>query len=104
MRYLTITYYRKASGQIDEATAVTKNLKTRDYQCANVILDFKELKVIKASMGGDQVPKDWDRIVSYFYQHYTNIIERLFQENGHELPKPDAVELATTEETQPVDQ
>ena len=31
-------------------------------------------------------PKDWDRIVGYYYQFYTNIMERLLQENGHTLP------------------
>jgi hypothetical protein len=36
-------------------------------------------------MSGTVVPKDWDRIVSYYYQHYANIIERLFTENGHPI-------------------
>jgi len=29
--------------------------------------------------------KDWDTIVSYYYKHYSHTIERMFQENGHEL-------------------
>lgn len=85
MRYLILTYYRKASGQIDEAMAVSKNVKRRDLQTANVILDFKEQTVVKASMGDTQVPKDWDKIVAYYYQHYAHTIERLFEENGHPL-------------------
>ena len=85
MRYLTITYVTKANGQIDEATAVTKNLKPRDLQTANVILDFRLQQVVKCTMNGVVVPKDWDRIVSYYYQHYANIIERLFTENGHAI-------------------
>lgn len=36
-------------------------------------------------MGGTTVPKNWDRIVSYYYQHYAATIERLFQENGHKV-------------------
>jgi hypothetical protein len=36
-------------------------------------------------MGGQQVPKDWDKIVSYYYQHYAHTIERLFEENGHAI-------------------
>jgi len=48
-------------------------------------LDFKLLRVEKCSMSGVQVPKDWDTIVSYYYQHYANIIERLFNENGHPI-------------------
>ena len=85
MRYLLITYVTKANGQIDETTAVAKNLKSRDWQTANVILDFKLQQVEKCTMNGVVVPKDWDRIVSYYYQHYANIIERLFVENGHPI-------------------
>jgi hypothetical protein len=85
MRYLLITYVTKANGQIDESTAVTKNLKPRDLQTVNVILDFKLQRVEKCTMNGVVVPKDWDRIVSYYYQHYANIIERLFTENGHPI-------------------
>ena len=36
MRYLILTYYRKANGEIDEVMAVAKNLKNRDHQTANV--------------------------------------------------------------------
>lgn len=85
MRYLILTYYRKPNNQIDEAMAVSKRLKTRDIQCANVILDFKLQRVEKCSMDGVNVPKDWDRVVSYYYQHYPNVIERLFTENGHPI-------------------
>jgi hypothetical protein len=85
MRYLTITYITRPNGQVDEATAVTKNLKPRDLQTANVILDFRLQQVEKCTMNGVVVPKDWNRIVSYYYQHYTNIIERLFVENGHPI-------------------
>lgn len=85
MRYLVITYYKKANGQTDEAMAVTKNLKTRDIQTATVILDFKKLEVVKASMGGVNVPKNFDNIVSYYMQHYEQIITRLFNENGYEV-------------------
>ena len=83
MRYLTLTYYTKANGQIDEVMIVAKNLKTSDWQLANVILDFKLQKVEKCNMNGVQGPKVWDTVVSYYYQHYAATIERLFQENGH---------------------
>ncbi len=87
MRYLTLTYYTKADGKIDEAMAVSKNIKTRDLQTASVILDFKKLQVVKCSMNGVQVPRDWDRIVTYYHQHYASTIERLFAENGYEIVK-----------------
>jgi hypothetical protein len=85
MRYLILTYYTKPDGQIDEVMAVSKSLKTRDHQTANVILDFRELKVLKCSMGGTQVPKDFNRIVEYYMKHYESTITRLFNENGYEI-------------------
>ena len=89
MRYLILTYYQKPTGQIDEVMAVAKNLKNRDHQTASVILDFKTLSVLKCSMGGVQVPRDFDRIVHYYHQHYESTITRLFAENGYEVVKPD---------------
>ena len=87
MRYLLLTYYTKPSGKIDEAMTISRNLKKKDWQTTNVILDFKEQKVLLCSVAGISAKKDWDTIVSYYYKHYAATIERLFQENGHELPK-----------------
>jgi len=87
MRYLLLTYYTKPDGKIDEAMAVSKRVKPIDLQTANVILDFKKLEVVKASMNGTMVPRDWDRIISYYYQHYASTIERLLKENGYEIVK-----------------
>jgi hypothetical protein len=88
MRYLILTYYKKPTGQIDEVLAVAKNLKTRDHATANVILDFKKLEVVKCSMGGVVVPRDFNKIVEYYMQHYENIITRLFAENGFKKDEP----------------
>ena len=70
---------------MDENTTVAKRVKMRDLQSAAVILDFKECQVIKASLAGTTVPKDFQRIASFYHQHYPNIIERLFKENGYEI-------------------
>jgi hypothetical protein len=94
MRYLLLTYYTKPSGKIDEVMTIAKRLKSRDWQMTNVILDFKEQRVLTCSVGGISATKDWDTVVSYYYQHYAATIERLFQENGHELPKAES-ETAT---------
>ena len=99
MRYLLLTYYKKPNGQIDEVMAVAKNLKTRDHQTANVILDFQTLSVLKCSMSGVNVPRDFDRIVEYYHQHYESTISRLFKENGYEIVKPDQ----TTDTQQPAE-
>lgn len=94
MRYLILTYYRKADGKIDEVMAVAKNLKNRDLQTANVILDFRKLEVVKCSMGGVTVPRDFNRIVEYYMQHYENVITRLFAENGYQIEKTQPTESA----------
>ena len=91
MRYLLLTYYTKPNGKIDEAMTISRNLKKKDWQTTNVILDFKEQKVLLCSVAGISAKKDWDTIVSYYYKHYAATIERLFQENGHELPKTEEV-------------
>jgi len=91
MRYLILTYYKKADGKIDETAAVSKKLKKQDILTANVILDFYNQHVVRARVGEQPIPLDWDRIVSYYYRYYANIIERLFTENGHAISiRPEA--------------
>ena len=85
MRYLLLTYYTKPSGKIDEVMTISKKLRRRDWQMTNVILDFKEQRVLLCSVSGITANKDWDTVVSYYYQHYAATIERLFQENGHAI-------------------
>lgn len=104
MRYFTVTYYQKANGQQDEVTAVTRSLKARDIQCANVILDFRKLEVVKASMGGVNVPRNFDNIVAYYRQHYKNVIDRLFAENGYEIIDQEPEPAQPTKEEQNVEQ
>jgi hypothetical protein len=82
-----LTYYYQANSKIDEGMTVATRVKTKDWQTASVILDFKEQKVLKAALRDNAIPKDWDRIVGYYYPFYPAIMERLLQENGHEPPK-----------------
>ena len=89
MRYLLLTYFYQANGKIDEGMTVSNSIKTKDWQTASVILDFRDQKVLKASLRDTTIPKDWDRIVGYYYPFYPSIMERLFTENGHEVPKED---------------
>jgi len=96
MRYVLLTYYTKASGQIDEVMTISKKLRTKDWQTANVILDFKDQKVLASSVKGMSATKDWDTIVSYYYKHYAHTIERLFQENGHKIPKEESTVMEVT--------
>jgi hypothetical protein len=92
MRYLILTYYKKPNGQIDEVMAVSKNVKTKDHQTANVILDFKKLEVLKCTMAGTSVPRDFNKIVEYYMQYYESVIKRLFNENGYEVVKDEPAE------------
>lgn len=85
MRYLLLTYFYQANGKIDEGMMVANKVRTKDWQTASVILDFKDQKVLKASLRDNTIPKDWDRIVGYYYPFYTHIMERLFEENGHPI-------------------
>jgi hypothetical protein len=82
---MTLTYFKRASGKIDEVMAVAKKIKSKDLQSASIILDFQEQVVIKCVIDGKTMPKDWDTIVSYYYEHYKAIMERLFTENGHSI-------------------
>jgi hypothetical protein len=81
MRYLIITYIKKADGSIDEQVQVSKNLKERDHQTANIILDFKEKKVEKAYIEGNTIPHEWVTIEEYYHQVYPDLIEDLRKQN-----------------------
>ena len=92
MRFFIITYIKKPTGQMDEQNQVARRLKDRDLQMASVILDFKELKVVKATLNGVVVPKDFNKIVEYYYQHYKSTLDRLFAENGWQVETEPAKE------------
>lgn len=81
MRYMLITYIKKANEQIDEQVQLSNNLKERDITTCNVILDFKDKKVEKASVNGNPIPKDWTKIVDYYKQVYPDLIEGLENDN-----------------------
>lgn len=82
MRYLLITYIRKANGQIDEQVGVSRNLKTRDIQTCSVILDYVNKKVDKCVIEGKTMDRDWDKLHGYYKQIYPATIERLENEAG----------------------
>ena len=78
---------------MDEVVSVSDKLKRKDRQTAAVVLDFQTQSVLQCSMNGTTVPKDWDRIVSFYYQHYAATFDRLARENGIEFkqaePEPE---------------
>jgi len=84
MRYLLITFMKKADGKIDEQLQVAKSIKPRDLQTCNLILDFKEKKVEKCMVNGSSLPTTWESITEYYKPIYPSIIERLETEAGLE--------------------
>jgi coenzyme F420-reducing hydrogenase gamma subunit len=81
MRYLLIKYLRKPNGQIDEQVELSKNVKPKDIQTCNVIMDFKEKKVDKCFIEGTVISTDWDKLVEYYKQVYPEVIEDLQKQN-----------------------
>jgi len=49
-RYMIVSYMKKPNGKWDEITDFKNSLKTRHYQTAKVILDFKEKKCVMNSI------------------------------------------------------
>lgn len=68
---------RKPNGQIDEQVQVTKNLKIKDHQQCNVILDFLNKKVEKCIIEGKKVDTDWDKMYEYYKKVYSSVIEQM---------------------------
>jgi hypothetical protein len=81
MKYFIITYYQKPNGQYDEAVAVSQRLRDRDITTASVILDFSTRSVLKCSMNGVVVPKDFQRIRDFYHQYYDKHIDELEKNN-----------------------
>jgi hypothetical protein len=77
MRYLLITYFRQAGGQIDEQVGFSKGLKPRDLQTCNVIMDYKERKVKKCVIEGKVVPTTFESLDDYYREVYPSLIEQL---------------------------
>lgn len=84
MRYLLITYVKRANGQLDEQMGVAKRLREKDITMCNIIMDFKEKKVEKCIIEGASMDTDWDKLYTYYQQHYAAIFERLEAEAAQE--------------------
>jgi hypothetical protein len=77
MRYLTITYFRQPSGQIDEQVGYTKRLKITDLQTCNVIMDYKKRKVEKCVIEGKVIERSFDQLNDYYREVYPSLIDQL---------------------------
>ena len=77
MRYFLVTYMKKPDGRMDELVSVSQRCRPRDLQESSVILDFQDRAVLKSSLQGTTIPRDWQRIRDYYYQHYAKVIDQL---------------------------
>jgi hypothetical protein len=77
MRYLLITFFRKPGGQIDEQVGFSKKVRPVDMQTCNVILDYKEKKVLKCYIDGKIVPTDFERMHAYYSEIYPELVAHL---------------------------
>jgi hypothetical protein len=77
MRYFLATYIRKPDGKIDEQVEISKNLRDSDLQTCNIILDFKEKKVIKSVIQGQAVPTTWEAVYEHYRKVYPDYIDEL---------------------------
>jgi hypothetical protein len=85
MRYFIVTYVKKPDGQMDELIEIGNRVRSRDTQMASVILDFKQKSVLKSSLGDTVIPREWQRIRDFYYQHYERVIDQL--EKAHNAPQ-----------------
>lgn len=77
MRYLMIQYARQADGRIDEQVAFSKKVKTNDIQTMNVIMDYKDRKVMKCVIESKVVPTTFENLDAYYREVYPSLIEQL---------------------------
>lgn len=77
MRYMLITYLRKPNGQIDEQVEISKNVRTKDIQTCNVIMDFQDKKVNKCLIEGKVIDTTWDQLRDYYQKVYPDVVDRI---------------------------
>lgn len=89
MRYLLITYFRQPGGQIDEQVGYSKNLKPRDLQTCNIIIDYRDRKVSKCVIEGKLVPTTFESLHDYYKDVYPSLVEQLERVNRAEPESKD---------------
>ena len=88
MRYVLITFFKKPGGQIDEQIGFSKRLKSSDEQTCNVILDYKERRVVKCVIDGEVLNTSFDTMHEYYKRIYPTLIEQMELVNTDASKKP----------------
>lgn len=84
MRYLLVTFYRKAGGQIDEQARFVKRVRTSDANTSNIILDYGLRKVDKCVVEGKRLDRTFDQLHEYYKKIYPAMIQNL-EKDGPKL-------------------
>ena len=80
MRYLLITFYRKAGGQIDEHARAAKRVRTSDISTCNLIIDYGLQKVDKCIVEGNKLDRSFEQLNEYYKKVYPGMIAQLEKE------------------------
>lgn len=72
-----ITFARQPGGAIDEQVGFSKKIRPVDLQTCNVIVDYKEKKIVKCIIEGKQVDTDFDKMNEYYKKVYPDLIAQL---------------------------
>lgn len=81
---MLIQFFRKPNGQIDEQVAFSKKIRPIDNQTCNVIMDYKERKVLRCFIEGKKVNTDFDKMNTYYKEIYPQLVEQLEKINQSE--------------------
>lgn len=87
MRYFLVTFYKKPNNQIDEQVGFSKRLKNTDQTMCNIILDYKDRKVIKCVVDGSVLPTSFESMHEYYNQIYPQLIDQLELINQEQIKK-----------------
>lgn len=77
MRYLLVTYLRKPGGQIDEQVGFSKKIRDKDLDLCNVIVDYRDKKIVKCMIEGKKVDTNFDAMNDYYKKIYPELITQL---------------------------
>lgn len=80
---MLIKFFRKPGGQIDEQVGFSKKVKLADEQTCNVILDYKERKVLKCVIEGKVTPTTFEKMDEYYSEIYPQLVGELKKINKH---------------------
>lgn len=79
MRYFMIQYLRQADGRIEEQVLFSKRTKDADLQAMNVIMDYRDKKVIKCVIESKVIDTSFEKLHEYYYQVYPTLIDQIIQ-------------------------